>query len=302
MSRIRIAFLLTLYGNIEQANMFIKQLLEYEGSYIFIHVDKKAENIKKDILKDERVQIMPKSLLVEWGDFSQTESTYELMKYANKSGKFDYYSVHSGSDLAIKSVRAFADFLENDNKYAYTICDRLPEKTWQYGGGLGRIALKWPKCFRRKYSCHHPMRYLRSLYGKAYGAHIIKGKKLPQNITFYGRSDWYTLRNDCVDYLINYVENHPDYVDLFRDSLIGSEIFFTTVVHMNNKQKGNIVSDNDLRYIDFNNVDKSTPGSPKLLRSEDYDSIMRSDKFFARKFDIRVDREVVDNIIRAVKE
>ena len=30
---------------------------------------------------------------------------------------------------------------------------------------------------------------------------------------------------------------------------------------------------NNLRYIDFVNVDKNTPGSPKLLKEEDYEKV-----------------------------
>ena len=297
-STFKIAFLLTLYSNPEQANMFMNQLLKYEGSYIFIHVDKKAMQIKDKLLKHERIDIMPKSYLVEWGDFSQTESVWELIKYAHNKGDFEYYSVHSGSDLAIKPVETFAEFLKSDNKYAYTICNKLPAKDWQYGGGLGRLALKWPKCFRKKYSAHSPMRYFRSLYGKAYGAGIIKGRKLPDDIEFYGKSDWYTLRKDCVSNMLHYVEKHPEYIDLYRDSLIGSEIFFTTLVHIDKKE--DIVSDNDLRYIDFHNPDKETPGSPKLLKTEDYNKIINSGMFFARKFDIRVDPDIVSRIIKEV--
>ena len=298
MSLFKIAFLLTLYNNPEQANMFIKQLLEYQGSYIFIHIDQKSLDIKDKIIKHDRVKIMPKSYIVEWGDYTQFISVLELMKYVNAEGNFDYYSLHSGSDLLIKPIHEFVDFLKKDHKYAYTICRKLPDPTWQYGGGLGRIALRWPKFFRKKYSCHHPMRYIRSLYGKAYGAGILRGHKLPDDIEFWGRSDWYTLRGDCVKDIIKYTNKHPEYMELFKDSLIGSEIFFTTLVHMNKSEE--IVSDNDLRYIDFKNVDKSTPGSPKLLTTEDYDKIMKSDRFFARKFDIRVDRAVVDRIIGEV--
>ena len=298
MKPIKIAFMLTLYGNVEQANMFIKQLLSYEHSYIFIHIDKKSLKIKDEIIKNERIKIMPKSYLVEWGDFSQTESVYELMRFVRENGEYDYYSIHSGNDLLIKPMREFVEFLRTDNKYAYTICNKLPDPTWQYGGGLGRLALKWPKCFRRKYSANSPMRYLRSIYGKLYGARLIRGRKLPEDIVFWGRSDWYTLRRDCVEFILDYIDTHEEYVELFRDSLIGSEIFFTTLVHMNEDKE--IVSDNDLRYIDFNNVDKATPGSPKLLKMEDYENIMKSDRFFARKFDIRVDAEVVERIIAEV--
>lgn len=296
----KIAFLLTLYNNPEQANIFIEQLLAYEGSVVFIHIDKKSMQIKDRLIQDERVIILPKSYLVEWGDFSQIESVLALMEFAAAFDQFDYYSVHSGSDLAIKPICELADYLKKDHKYAYTACKRLPDPTYQYGGGLGRIALDWPKCFRKKRSGHSPVRYLRSLYGRLYGIGIIRGKKLPDDIVFYGQSDWYTLRSDCVENLLIYVREHPEYLDLFRNSLIGGELFFVTFAHMNKTAVTD--SDNNLRYIDFYDVDPATPGSPKSLKMEDYDKIMSSKYFFARKFDLNSDPDVIARIVNAVKD
>ena len=296
MKNVKIAFLLTIYGNPKQANMFIKQLIEHKDSYIFIHIDKKSLGIKDEIIKHPRVIIIPTSYRVEWGDYSQIQSINSLMEFARNYDVFDYFSLHSGSDLAVKPIQEFVEFLIKDGKYAYLECYKLPYKKWQYGGGLGRLALYWPKCFRRKYSQHSPMRYLRSLYGKAYGAHLIKGHRLPDNIDFYGRSDWFTLRRDCVEFILNYVDQHPEYNKLFENSLIGSEIYFTTLANMFN-DKAQICNDNNLRYIDFVHVDKKTPGSPKVLTMEDYQEIKNSSKFFARKFDMNKDFTVVKKFL-----
>jgi len=292
----KIAFLLTLYGNPGQANMFINQLLKYKDSYVFIHIDKKSLHIKDEIIKHPRVIISPSSYRVEWGDYSQIQSINSLLEFANNYDKFDYFSLHSGSDLAVKPIKEFAEFLIKDNKYAYLQCNKLPDKDWQYGGGLGRLALYWPKFFRKKYSQHSPMRYLRSLYGKAYGAHLIKGHRLPDNIDFYGRSDWFTLRRDCVEFILNYVERHPEYNNLFENSLIGSEIYFTTLANMFS-DRAQICNNNNLRYIDFVNVDKRTPGSPKVLTMDDYKEIKCSTNFFARKFDVNKDLAVMKKFL-----
>lgn len=292
----KIAFMLTLYGNPEQANIFIRQLLQYDNSYIFIQIDRKGLEIKDKLIKDERIRIMPESILVNWGDYSQTEAVVQIMKYAYQFGPFDYYSLHSGSDLLVRPMDELIEYLINNPRYAFTTSRKLPWKKWQYGGGMARIALKWPEFFRRHYSVHSPMRYLRSLYGKAYGAHLIPGRKLPPDIVFYGICNWFTISQQCMEDALNYIETHPEYSELYKDSLISCEIYFTTLFHLFGSTE--IEDDNDLRYIDFANWDKNVPGSPKLLRNEDFEKIVRSRKFFARKVDIRADKELVDRLVR----
>jgi hypothetical protein len=296
-SWMRIAFLLTLYSEPEQANLFIKQLLNYEGSNVFIHLDSKADNIRKQIIHHDRVKIMDNSIEVNWGDFSQIQSIIELMKFAKASGgHFDYYSLHSGSDLLVRSIEELVHFLKSENKYAFTDCKPLPRKDWQYGSGLGRISLHWPMILRKKYSHQSPMRYLRSLYGKLYGAKLIKGKALPSHITFYGGSDWFTIRYDCLDDILDYTANHPEFMNLFEHSLIGSEIYFVTLFNIRGRAE-EMVSNNNLRYIDFNNTDKKSPGSPKVLTLDDRQRISKSRHFFARKFDSKVDQKVIETYL-----
>lgn len=296
MIKLKIAFLLTIYTQPKQVNMFIKQILQYEKAYVFIHIDEKYLNIKEDIIKHERVVIIPNSIKVEWGDFSHSYSIIELMKYAKEYGEFDYFSVNSGHDLLIKPVNELIKFLEQDNAVAYLDCNKMPCKGWELGGGMGRIQLNWPSVFRQKLTNYSPWRYIRKIYGLAYEIGIIKGKSLPQNIDFYGGSDWFTVRNDALEYMLNYIYENHKFIELFDHSLIGSEIFFNTLIcNMDTKDK--IVTNNNLRYIDWSREPGQSKGSPKTMNILDLDNIIASDSFVARKFDINKDVEVINKII-----
>ena len=49
----------------------------------------------------------------------------------------------------------------------------------------------------------------------------------------------------------------------------------------------------NMRYIDWT---RGSNGSPYVFRMEDYDTIMASPCFFARKFSAKVDPEIIDRI------
>lgn len=288
----RIAVMLALHNNPEQANCFIKQCINNDDCHVFIHIDKKGLDIKDKLISHPSVHIMPKSFSVSWGDFTQIEYVIELMKFIREYGRFDYYSIHSGNDLMVRPYGELAEFLEKDNKYAYLECYRLPWKEWQYGGGLGRIALHWPKWARSRLKPHSLQRYIRSLYGKLYGAHVLKGKKLPEDISFWGRSAWYTLREDCVDNCLKYLDEHTEFLELFRHSLCGDEIFIDTLANITGSDEI-IEENNNLRYVDFDTLDKKNVGAPKTLTMDDIEKIKTSGAFFARKFDMKMDERVV---------
>lgn len=57
---IKISFILIVHGNPVQINLFLKQLLSYQHSYIYIYVDVKYLEIIPKLLKNERIMIAPK--------------------------------------------------------------------------------------------------------------------------------------------------------------------------------------------------------------------------------------------------
>ena len=288
----KFAVLLALHNHPEQANCFIKQMLINENIEVFIHIDGRSLNIENQLIQSEHVHVLPVHFNVSWGDFTQVQYVIELLKYARSFADFDYYSLHTGNDILVRPVSELFSFLETDNKYAYLDCHPLPWKDWQYGGGLGRLALTWPKKFRKRLKPHSVSRYLRSLYGKAYGAGILKGKKLP-NIQFYGRSAFFTIRKDCAANIIEYLEKHPEFLNMFETALCGDEIFIDTLVNLTAGEE-QVNNSNNLRYIDFGSVDKKNVGAPKTLTKTDIPKIEKSNAFFARKVDLNVDKEIIN--------
>lgn len=292
-----IAFLIVAHTKPEQLNIFIKQLLSYPGSYVYLHIDAKSKYMLPDILDDERVQVLTEHYDVRWGDYTQIEVNNYLMEFARKSRHHDFYSLHSGMDLAIRPIKEYAEFLQNSNLYGYYTCSKLPNH-WQYGGGLARLALYWPKCFRNRLSEYSPLRYLRAAYGRLFAVGVIKGKKLPEEYPLYGGADWFTIRDDCVEDMFKFLKKNEKYQKMFIHSLSGAEIYYVTLFELL-KQEQQVCNRNALRFVDHRTPGKNKAvGSPNICTMEYLPLLERSQLFFARKFDMDIDKKVVEYFVK----
>ena len=292
-----IAFLLMVHANPEQVNRFIGQLLRYENSWIYIHVDAKNPGMIDQLTESDRVFILPEHIDCQWGDYSQVRAYKYLIEYAVKHRHHDFYSMHSGADLAIRPVEEYAAYLKEQNLYAWTECQKLPNG-WQFAGGFGRIALNWPDCFKKSVGRHSPIRYLRSMYGRLYGAGILRSRKLPDQYTYYGGGAWFTIRRDCAEDFLDFTAREQAFEELFVHALSGDEIYFVSVFQMTKGDRP-VCSTNMLRYVDWaERGQKQRPGSPNTLQMDFVDDIEASDAFFARKFDPKTDLQVIEYFLR----
>lgn len=299
----RIAFMLALHNNPEQANVFIRQCLLYKGSEVFIHIDRKGIGITDKLIKDQRVHILLEHLDARWGDVSQVKYVLALMRYIASyerdtlKERFNYISIHSGSDMFVRPISELVSFLEKDNRFAYLDCRELPWKEWQYGGGLGRIALYWPVWLRTRLKRYSFTHICRAFYGRLYGWGLIKGRKMPTGIRFYGKSAWYTISGECMHRCLKYIDHKPAYLKIFEHALCPDEIFFDTLVNLVGKDKV-IDEQKNLRYDDMGIYGQKDSGSPKTITMDDVERIKNSGAYFARKFDISIDQAVVDYYLK----
>lgn len=293
----KIAIMLAIHNHPEQANTFIRQCLTDPECEVFIHIDQKGLAIKPYLFKDARVHVLPRSYSVEWGEFSQIQYVLYMMEYIQSYGCFDYYSIHSGSDILVRPMSELKAYLEETDRYAYLDCHRLPWSRWQYGGGLGRLELIWPRWMRKRLKPHSPARYMRAVYGRLYILPFLRLRKLPEDMVFYGKSAWYTMRKDCVRDLLNYVKEHPDFYEFFQPVLCGDEIFFDTLAMHLAAAKGCsdcVLKNNNLLYDDLFGGDGKTVGAPRTITMKDIGMIGASGAFFARKADPSEDNKVID--------
>ncbi|MCQ2485153.1 MAG: beta-1,6-N-acetylglucosaminyltransferase [Clostridia bacterium] len=220
-------------------------------------------------------------------------ATNYLLEFAASSGNFDWFSIHSGVDMVIKPVSDFADYLETDKKFYYGNFGKFPLSGWGYKGGFGRICLKWPKYFRKKAGKRSLRRLLRGLYGRMYSAGLIKGKKIPEKYELYGGSVWFTASKECVKRMLNILKKDKEFDSLFKNSLSSDEIYYVTLLKM--AQNDEPASENNhLRYINWSNCGaERSVGGPNTLSMDFLEDIEKSDRFFARKFDIYHDSKIV---------
>lgn len=115
-------------------------------------------------------------------------------------------------------------------------------------------------------------------------------KKLLYEFNIYVGSQWFCLSKSHVNYILKFVEDNPDFVQFFRHSFIPDEHFFQTII-MNSNLKDEIINDN-LRHIVW-----SEDGCvPIIFSTNEAEFLKKSTKLFARKFDIKIDSNILDII------
>ena len=113
----KIAYILLCHKNSEQINMLIGELLKNDAD-IFIHLDKKS-NIKNEIIKNERIYILPdeQSYSVNWGGNDMVLATLSLIRYVkNTKNNYDYIWLLSGQDFPIRSADKIEKFFQTNLK------------------------------------------------------------------------------------------------------------------------------------------------------------------------------------------
>lgn len=108
----------------------------------------------------------------------------------------------------------------------------------------------------------------------------------------HGGWAWFSLKRQAALYLRDFLRSHPDVERHYRGVKVPEESLVQTVLV--NSGRFRLVND-DRRYIDYSRAEK---GSPRVLTAADLPMLARGSYDFARKFDLAVDRQVLDAIDR----
>lgn len=280
-SLMRHTFLIQVHKNFEQIKNLVDYIISEDQCDVHIHVDLKKDllykELKKYYINISKVTVIDKRESVYWADFSQVKATLNLLKNAVVKD-YDYYSLISGQDYMIKPLQEFNTFLEN-NKGLEFIETRQRNNTWRVK--LAHRHTRHPKYQKCRYFRYYALILAILKYKKK--VHIDRYK-------IYFGSQWFTITSDAVSYILEFLQNNPDFITDFETSTCGDEHFFQTIL-MNSEFKDKIYI-NNLRFIKF----KFRSNSPVILTLDDYSELVNSSKFIARKFDIEVSREIIQKI------
>jgi hypothetical protein len=255
------------------------------GFDIYIHLDKKSDfNEFAFLAQRPRVYFIRNRTKVRWASYSFVQAVLLSFKEILESGRaYDFISLMSGQDYPIKPVSELYTFLQQ-NRGRNFICFEESDGEW-WGHAIHRIK-KYHFTnfdFRGKYR----LQYVMNL--------ILPDRRFPLPYKLFGgpRAMCMTITPDCALYVLNFIESNKK-LRMFSNFTWGTDEFLIPTLILNSSFSQTVVNDN-FYYIDW-----SKGGSnPKILTSEDFDSITHSGKLLARKFDIKEDSKILDLIDRS---
>lgn len=281
------AYLIMAHDNFEQLKILLDLIDDYRND-IYLHIDKKA---KIDIsslgnqLRYSRLFMVPR-LSVSWGDFSQILCEYQLIKTAVDNGDYQYLHLLSGLDLPIKTQDEIHEFFSNNEGQLYVeIVDNTYQKEVEQ-----RCKYYW--FFQNRLSRHNQISILRIINWLGIKIQKFIGlNRIPENINIKKGANWFSITGDFAKYIVN----KKDFIfKQFQHTVCADELFIQTILY-NSEYHELLSSQGCKRLVDWNR------GNPYVFRKTDYSMICNSDEMFARKFDVTVDKEIVESIIHKVK-
>ncbi len=266
----KIAYIILAHKNPTQLTRLVLRLNNNQ-SFFLIHID---GNTKPEIYNQFQEQLkgfsnvcLLKRHKSSWGDFNIVKATLEGIKQIFESNlKFDYSVLLSGQDYPIKPVNEFQKFLKENQGKEFIEFFSLNSKN------------KWTKEFG-----HYPaLKRINFWHFRFRGIHfhIPLKRKFPNGLEPFGGSQWWCLSRECLEYINQFVQSNPNFVNYLKYIYVPDEIFFQTII-LNSKFKDRVVNEH-LRYIDWA---KTNPIPPGILETEDFDKLLKTSHFFARKFD-----------------
>lgn len=266
-------------------------LLDSEENDIYIHIDKKV----KDFDSNEYVSICKKSnvffvdrVSVKWGGYSQIQAELNLLTSAVKKS-YDFYHLISGVDLPIKSNKEIKIFFKNNldkNFIQFENCNANEKKYFD------RVKYYYPIEGGIRANC----------LAKIVNRVAVKGQKLfklsrKQIMNIYKGAQWFSINSDFAMYVVN---NSQRIRKQFFKSLCCDELLLQSLI-MESPYRCTLPQ--DVEYNDpisiFRLIDWKR-GNPYIYRKDDFELLVESNCFWARKFDYDVDMEIVDKIFKYI--
>lgn len=286
------AFLIGAYQNPDYLRELIYSLnSERANFYIHINPDsyKIFKSFVKEITNDKNIKGTVKIIATKKIKYGGTQLLYsirDLIELAFENPNNHYFHLISGQDLFVSKIDVFERFFDiNDNKqYINYNPDLLsPESTF-------------PKHFLKRYQYKHlhsrincrNKKYLlkiNHLLVKAQEILHLK-RELPFKSIYVG-SGWFSITRGAAKEVVDFINKGYKYI---KDTYMPDEMIFQTVLLNSNKDF--CIVNNCLRYIDWKSASGSV-GSPKTLTIDDYDKIVSSKAFFARKVDPIISKELI---------
>lgn len=278
----KIAHLIMAHQNPLQLERLVKSL-NHPNFDIYIHLDKKTDISDFEYIKNSRNVIFLKNRIkCNWGGFSFVKAiTISIRKILEQPEDYEFINLLSAQDYPIKPMHFFYEFLLNHRGKSFISYDTSNESDW------------WKEAVTRYELYHFTDFNIKGRYIAQKILNIIMPKRnfpLPYKLYGSSNSSWWVLNRDCAQYVANFLKNNPKLLRFMRFTWGSDEFLYSTII-MNSDFRGKILN-NNLRYIEW----EDGKANPKILNYTNLESLKNSEHIFARKFDISIDTEIMNEL------
>lgn len=289
----KVAYLILCHKEPAQVNMLLQELIS-DGSDCYVHIDKKSRMLKEQLISSEHILFVPDERRVEirWAANSMVRASIELINTMVLGERvYDYVCLLSGQDFPIKNCQYRNQFLE-ENK-GYNFIEVLSHNDYKYKRYNKRSLLYFPTCLYKGSLWSKAFRKLYILLTGGYTKTIgICKRENTSGLRFEYGSQWWCLTYECVIWMMEFIRNKVN-INYFDHALTPDECFFQSVFMMSP------FCDMRMDRIMFFEWAKND-NNPRILRSNDYKGLVDiQGKLFARKFDITVDKNIINKLIES---
>ncbi len=276
----KVAHLVMAHKNPEQLLRLVERLCHPQCD-IYIHLDKKiAIDDFRPLERLSRVTLLTTRTDCHWGGYSLLAGMLNALEAVVASSGYSHINLLSAQDYPLVSPGYWINFLHGHQGVSFI-------------SYAGKDDQAWNAAAKARYMRYHfvdlklPGKYFfQNLVNK-----VMPGRTFPLPRFFGGnKGTWWTLSGDCAAYLVETYRTDRALMRFLKYTWAPDEFAIPSMI-MNSPFAVKTINDN-YRYIDWSEGNVH----PKILGVADFEKMVESKMFFARKFDMDVDSKVLDKI------
>ncbi|MHA6264737.1 DUF5928 domain-containing protein [Arenibacterium sp. CAU 1754] len=250
------------------------QRLTAVGDYMSIHFDASAKpehyrKIRAALEDNPNVTFAHKRIKCGWGEWSLVQATlYAVESAVEAFPRATHFYMLSGDCMAVKTAEYAHRFLdENDVDFIESF--DFFESDW-IKTGMKEDRLIYRHWFNE--------RTQKRLFYASYKLQERLGltREVPSDIQVQIGSQWWCLRRQTIEWILDMTRQRPDVMRFFRTTWIPDETFFQTLVR-------HLVPEDEIRTRTLTFLMFSDYGMPVTFYNDHYDLLLSQDFLFARK-------------------
>jgi hypothetical protein len=272
---------------------------------VYLHIDRRksmapfAEALAETDM--EGLSLLPRRT-TRWGGPELVDVSLDGLSRGVTDG-CQYFVLLSGQDFPLRPIEEILEFAEAAGDRSYVESFALPSSRWRFGGRDRTDFYSYDLLGRRE-TCI-PRGEDTSFFnwrGRLLNAALrlrtaLKPpRRFPPYLRPFGGSQWWNLSRAAADYVLRFLDEHPDYRTYHHYTLAPDELFFQSILLGTGFTGRYEVVNDSLRFMAW-------PGDashPRTLTAEDLPAMLASEKLFARKFDEAVDGTIMERLAEQI--